>query len=66
VDLDERNTSLAWGAEESARMDFTKEDAADDLRLNEVIWRSVRGPDSPLPAPVRAAFVFTVAEDEDD
>ena len=39
-------------------MDFTKEDAADDLLLNEVIWRSVRGADSPMPAPVRAAFVF--------
>ena len=38
--------------------DFTREDAADDLLLNEVIWRSVRGPDSPMPPPVRAAFVF--------
>ena len=40
------------------RFDLTKEDAADDLLFNEVIWRSVRGPDSAMPAPVRAAFVF--------
>ena len=30
----------------------------DDLLLNEVVWRSVRGPNGPMPAPVRAAFVF--------
>jgi hypothetical protein len=28
------------------------------LLLNEVIWRSVRGPDSPMLPPVRSAFVF--------
>jgi hypothetical protein len=39
-------------------MNFAREDAADDLLLNEVVWRSVRGPDSPMPASVRAAFVF--------
>jgi hypothetical protein len=47
-------------------MDFSKEDAADDLQLNEVIWRSVRGPNSPMPAPRRAAFVFTRAGKEDE
>jgi hypothetical protein len=26
--------------------------------LNEIVWRSVRGPDSPMPSPVHAAFVF--------
>jgi hypothetical protein len=57
---------LAWGAEKSRKMDFTKEDAADDLLLNEIIWRSVRGPQSKMPAPVRAAFVFTKAGGDDD
>ncbi|MBM4155454.1 MAG: YncE family protein [Lentisphaerae bacterium] len=66
VDLDERNGALAWGAEESRRMDFTAEDAADDLRLNEVIWRSVKGAGSPMPAPVRAGFVFAQAGEDDD
>ncbi|HNQ88262.1 MAG TPA: alkaline phosphatase family protein [Verrucomicrobiota bacterium] len=64
VDLDERNTALAWGAQESSQMDFTREDAADDLRLNEVVWRSVRGPNHPMPPPVRAAFV-RATNDED-
>jgi hypothetical protein len=66
VDLEEKNARTAWGAEESMKMNFAKEDAADDLLLNEIIWRSVRGPDSPMPAPVRAAFVFTPREEEED
>lgn len=67
VDLTEVNQKTAWGAKESSRMNFAKEDAADDLLLNEIIWRSIRGADSPMPAPRRAAFVFTKAgKDEDD
>jgi DNA-binding beta-propeller fold protein YncE len=57
VDLAAVNVRTVWGAEQSARMDFSREDAADDLQLNEVIWRSIRGPDSPMPPPVHAAFV---------
>jgi len=39
----------------------------DDLLFNEVIWRSVRGPDSKMPPPVRAAFVRPhVKHDRDD
>src|SRR5512140_801698 len=37
--------------------DFTVEDAAPDLALNEAIWKSVRGADSEMPAPVNASFV---------
>ncbi len=66
VDLLERNPRTAWGADLSQKMDFTKEDAADDIVLNEVIWRSVRGPNSPMPGPTRAAFVFSSAEEHDD
>jgi len=56
VSLDERNGAEAWGADESAQMDFRKADAADDQRLNEIIWRSIRGANHPMPPPVRAAF----------
>jgi DNA-binding beta-propeller fold protein YncE len=56
VDLEERNSRQAWGGQ--LKMNFAREDAVDDLLLNEVVWRSVRGADSPMPAPVRAAFVF--------
>ena len=66
VDLNARNPLTAWGADLSRHMDLTKEDAADDLLLNEVIWRSVRGPDHPMPAPRRAAFVRSTGKDDDD
>jgi YVTN family beta-propeller protein len=65
ADLEEKNTKQAWGGK--IKMNFAKEDAADDLLLNEIVWRSVRGHDSPMPAPVRAAFVFGhEASDSDD
>lgn len=67
VDLQQRNAVTAWGSNLSRKMDFTKEDAADDLLLNEVIWRSIRGDDSSMPAPKRAAFVRVHGDgDEDD
>jgi hypothetical protein len=66
VDLDERNPKKAWGSELSAKMDFSKEDAADDLVLNEIIWRSVRGPNSRMPGATRAAFVFPHVKADDD
>jgi hypothetical protein len=58
VDFKAVNTASAWGAKLSDSFDFADADAIDDLLLNEVIWRSVRGPNSPMPPPVRAAFVF--------
>ena len=65
VDLKERNLKTAWGSR--IPMDFSKEDAVDDLVLNQVIWRSVRGAGSPMPAPRRAAFVFVHGgKDQDD
>ena len=63
VNLEERNGAHAWGGQ--IKMNFAREDAADDLLLNEVVWRSVRGPDSPMPAPVRAAFVLGHPGEED-
>jgi hypothetical protein len=58
VDLDEKNTVASWGSKASRKMDFSKEDATDEMQLNEIIWRSVRGPAHPMPGPTRAGFVF--------
>lgn len=63
VELNEKNQRSAWGSD--LKLNFAQEDAADDLVLNEAIWRSVRGADSPMPAPVRAAFVFPHKSAED-
>ena len=60
TDLSAVNRPDAWGSQLSLKLDFSKEDAADDLLLNDIVWRSVRGPGSPMPPPVRAAFVFAI------
>jgi DNA-binding beta-propeller fold protein YncE len=64
IDIQEHNSAHAWGGD--IKMNFAREDAADDLLLNEVIWRSVRGADNPMPAPVRAGFVFSRPGDRDN
>jgi YVTN family beta-propeller protein len=66
VDLKLKNTQAAWGADLSEKFDLTKADQADDLLFNEVIWRSVKGANSPMPAPVRAAWVFPHVKKDND
>jgi len=66
VSLEDRNLKTAWGREQSEQMNFAREDAADDLQLNEIIWRSVRGPEFAMPGPVRAGFVRPAELDDDD
>lgn len=66
VDLQSRNPVSGWGVEQSAELDFSREDAADDIVLNEIIWKSVRGEHSRMPPPVRASFVIARADDDDE
>lgn len=70
-DRNELNKEGAPGAELSAKLDLDeKEDQADDILFNEVIWKSVKGANSPMPPPVRAAFFVplkaTKKDDDDD
>jgi sugar lactone lactonase YvrE len=66
VDMNEKNLATAWGAKLSEQFDLAKEDLADDLLFNEVIWRSVKGHASKMPAPVRSAFFRPKVEHDDD
>src|SRR5215831_19560299 len=66
VDLAEKNPENAPGSQRSAQLDFSKEDAAPDVEFNEIIWKSVRGADSRMPAPVRSAFVRAIDDDDDN
>jgi len=63
IDLSEKNTRASWGS--GLKMNFAKEDQADDYLLNEVVWKSVRGADSPMPSPIHAAFVLPHKDDKD-
>jgi len=56
VSLTERNPPTAPGAQRSAEMNFYDADAAPDIELNEIIWKSIKGKDSTMPAPVRSIF----------
>ncbi len=59
VDLEAKNGRDAFGAEASLELDLDEaEDRADDLVFNEIIWKAVKGKDSPMPPPVRSAFVL--------
>lgn len=51
-DVMEMNPPTAYGARESAKMNFAEADEAPMHRLNEIIWKSVKGKDSPMPPPV--------------
>ena len=52
IDINAKNVRTAYGAPESAKMDFAEEDKAPMHRLNEILWKSIKGPDSEMPAPV--------------
>jgi hypothetical protein len=65
VALDEKNLASAFGAFESLAMNFKEEDRTPEILLNEIIWRSMRGADSPMPPPRRSVFVRTQSTDHD-
>ena len=64
--LDEKNAANAWGAEASLAMNFTEADMTPEYELNEILWKSVRGADSPMPPPVRAGFIRVIDDDDDE
>ena len=65
VDLNDKNTAVNKWSMLSEKLDFSKEDRAPDGPFNEIIWKAVKGLDSPCPAPVHAAF-FAAGVEEDD
>jgi hypothetical protein len=70
VDIHALNREDAPGAEASLRMDLSKPDAAPEVELNEILWKSVHGAAAVMPPPRRAAFVRPIAdggeEDEEE
>src|SRR5262249_22101356 len=57
ISIDEKNDILAYGAAESLKMDLSAADLAPERELNEILWRSIKGPRSTVPPAVRSAFV---------
>jgi YVTN family beta-propeller protein len=57
VPLDERNSASAFGARRSMQLVLDEADAAPDDELNEILWKAIKGRDSPMPPRKVAAFV---------
>jgi hypothetical protein len=66
VSLTEVNGGDAWGAQASARMNFAEADMTPEYELNEIVWKSIRGADSPMPPPVRSGFIRIIDDDDDE
>ncbi|HMI04954.1 MAG TPA: bifunctional YncE family protein/alkaline phosphatase family protein [Pedobacter sp.] len=66
INLDTRNVANNESSRRSELFNFAKEDAAPDLDLNEVVWKSVKGEHSVMPAPKRSAFVILEKKKKDD
>src|SRR5262249_10501380 len=56
INLDAINPKEAYGAARSAKMDWSDYDKIDDFELNEILWRSIKGVDAPVPQVVRTAI----------
>lgn len=66
VDLKERNTKNTASARLSNTFDFRKEDTIPDLIFSEIVWKAVKGEDTPMPAPRRSAFLKVKNEQEEE
>jgi YVTN family beta-propeller protein len=67
VSIEETNDALAYGAALSETFDFSEADRVPSRAMNEILWKAARGAESPVPPPVRSAFVGTAASaDADD
>jgi YVTN family beta-propeller protein len=56
IDLNLKNLAQNIWQKKSQKFDFSKEDLVSDAEFNEVIWKAVKGLDSPCPPTVHAAF----------
>jgi YVTN family beta-propeller protein len=73
IDLAAVNPRNAYGAAQSARMDFSDVDRAPEDELNRILWHSIKGANVPYPAPMRRALptkrgllrFFMMADDDD-
>jgi YVTN family beta-propeller protein len=62
IDLQAINSKTAYGAERSRKMDFSDYDKIDAFELNEILWRSIKGKEAPLPPAVRQAIAYRPME----
>ena len=57
VDLAQKNVAVNNNSRRTDQFNLTIPDAIDDLIFSEIVWQTVRGENSVMPAPRRGAFV---------
>jgi YVTN family beta-propeller protein len=65
INLDERNVAVNRNSIKSAEFDLSKPDLINDLEFSQIVWQSVKGLKSSMPAPKRSAFLVLKEEDGD-
>ncbi len=66
INLDERNVAVNRNSIKSAEFDLSKPDLINDLEFSQIVWQSIKGLNSKMPAPKRSAFLVLKEEDGDD
>ncbi|MCX6214593.1 alkaline phosphatase family protein [Spirosoma sp.] len=69
IDINQKNVAVNVNSKRSSLFNLTRPDEIDDLIFSEIVWQTVRGEKSVMPAPRRGAFVRTgktADGDEDD
>ena len=67
VDLNIRNTAATGSAAElSKHLDLTEADRIPDNLMNAVLWKAIKGDNSPVPQPRRSAFVIVTKNQDPD
>ena len=64
IDLNDKNIGVSRLSKKSETFNFSKEDEVNEADFNYVLWKGIKGMDSLVPTPRRAAFV-KVRKDED-
>jgi phospholipase C len=54
--LDQKNPANSPTAARSLKMNFKDADDVDEDELNRILWAAIKGPDAPMPVPVRSRF----------
>ncbi len=66
IDLNEINVAVNGSSKKSESFNLANEDKIPDLELNEVVWKSIKGENSVMPAPRRSAFVVAEKKKKND
>jgi len=66
VSIDARNVAVNESSKRSEFFNLANEDKVPDRDMNDVIWKSVKGENSVMPAPKHSAFVILEKKKDDD